>query len=193
MARQRGPDGRWLPVAEVPSTRGTGGSVSRSAAGSRTPAAPVAPAAPERDFLVIYEEDDDDGLPTDDHLILDVESPKTTTRGKLDVQQKLDLELSNTTNRMGTIGFVLSVVGAFLGFVILIGFALTFPDQWYDDSGATNATTAVRLTTISSVFTLILLIVGTIMTNYGRRIQARGNLTQVRIIEKSAHAKARIQ
>ncbi|MFO1534343.1 MAG: hypothetical protein ABR586_01625, partial [Thermoplasmatota archaeon] len=61
-------------------------------------------AADERDYLVIYEEPDPYGLPSDDVLVLDIDA-RTPRRGEVDVQQKLDLELTNSTSRLGTAGF----------------------------------------------------------------------------------------
>lgn len=155
-------------------------------------AAAPPPAAPQRDFLVIYEEEDE-GLPGDDHLVLDIESPQAPARGELDVQQRLDLELSNTTNRMGTTGFVLSCIGGVLGLGLIIFFLSTYPGHWYDDGGNYVKGGPIKPTILWGATSLIVLIVGTVLTHYGRRIQARGNLSQVRIVEKASHQRAQIR
>ncbi|MHB8634472.1 MAG: hypothetical protein ACYDBQ_11010 [Thermoplasmatota archaeon] len=149
--------------------------------------------APQRDFLVIYEEDDE-GLPGDDHLVLDIESPQQAARGELDVQQRLDLELSNKTNRMGTTGFAVSCLGGLLGAGLLLFFLVSYPGQWYNAStGAISRAGPLKPTVVVGAITLIMLIVGTLLTHYGRRIQARGNLSQVRIVEKAATSHARMR
>ena len=43
----------------------------------------------ERDYLVIYEEPDPYGLPSDDTLVLDIEE-SNAVRPEVDVRQKLD-------------------------------------------------------------------------------------------------------
>src|SRR5690349_654833 len=62
-----------------------------------------APTGEQHDYLVVYEEPDPYGLPADDALVLDIDAvmPK---RGAVDVQQKLALELTNTTSRLGSFG-----------------------------------------------------------------------------------------
>jgi hypothetical protein len=151
-------------------------------------AAPM-PARDERDFLVIYEEETDDGLPGDDHLILDIEAPKNPARGELDVQQRLDLSLTNSVSRTGSIGFVLSCVGALSGAALLVFFMASYPSQWYNEAGYLNPAGPFKATIAAGTASIGLLIAGTMMTHYGRRIQARGNLSQVRIVEKAAHSK----
>src|SRR5207253_2362135 len=112
-------------------------------------AAPVA--AEERDYLVIYEEPDPFGLPSDDVLVLDIDA-RTPKRGEVDVQQKLDLELTNTTSRLGSIGFGLSMLGCLLGVVLMVMFAIIYPDDWYSGSATT-----VRTMILLSVLTIALM------------------------------------
>lgn len=155
------------------------GRISRDAA-PRAATPPVAVPAADRDYLVIYEETDPDGLPADDVLVLDIEST-SKPRGEMDVQQKLDIGLTNTTSRAGTAGFIITVLGSVLGAGVLIFFASLYPDQWYS-GGPGVVRTIIGLATLA----LILLVVGTILTHYGRRIKARGELKDVRIVEKEA-------
>lgn len=148
--------------------------------------APKAKAAPaeERDYLVIYEEPDPYGLPSDDVLVLDIDA-RTPRRGEVDVQQKLDLELTNTTSRLGTAGFAATMVGCLLGLVLMVAFAVIYPQDWYSGSATT-----VRTMILLSVLTIALMIGGTVLTHYGRRIQARSKLSDVRIIEKASQNRA---
>lgn len=167
---------------------------SAKASTPRQSTAPVAPPpAPERDFLVIYEEDDE-GLPGDDHLVLDIESPQSPSRGELDVKQRLDLELSNTTSQKGTMGFILTCIGAVLGLGLIAFFLASYPDQWYNQAnGALVRGGPIKPTLLVGIVTILVLLVGTILTHYGRRIQARGNLSQVRIVEKTSQNKAQLR
>ncbi|MFO1534239.1 MAG: hypothetical protein ABR586_01095, partial [Thermoplasmatota archaeon] len=145
---------------------------------------PAAVAADERDYLVIYEEPDPYGLPSDDVLVLDIDA-RTPRRGEVDVQQKLDLELTNSTSRLGTAGFATTMLGCLLGVVLMVAFAILYPQDWYTGSPGT-----VRAMILLSVATIALMIVGTVLTHYGRRIQASSRLSDVRIIEKASQSRA---
>ncbi|MEA3190878.1 MAG: hypothetical protein QOD77_1460 [Thermoplasmata archaeon] len=151
-----------------------------------SPPEPAAPPPQDHDYLVIYEEPDPDGLPADDVLVLDIETHQQT-RGEVDVQQKVDLELANTTSRLGTVGFATTILGALAGIATLVTFAYVYPDRYYLATGVDNG--AVRLIVVMATVSLLLLVVGTILTHYGRRIRARGKLSDVRIVEKSPQAK----
>ncbi len=147
-------------------------------------AKPVARATNEqRDFLVVVEEPDPYGLPADDALILDIEAAMAK-RGQVDVQQKLALELTNTTSRLGTFGFLTTCVGSILGAILLIAFAVLYPDQWYDLGGAIERNATVKSFILLSMLAAALMVTGTVLTHYGRRIQARGNLSDVRLVER---------
>jgi hypothetical protein len=153
------------------------------------PAVEPTPAARERDYLVIYEEPDDSGLPVDDDaLVLDIEQGPGGMMGEIDVQQKLDLQLRNDVNRVGTLGFSLTLLGAVVGLVLMVVFAINFPGNYYDGR-AINVGLVRPLLGVAMV-SFMLLLVGTITTHYGRRIQARGNLTSVRIVEKAPTRRA---
>ncbi len=147
----------------------------------------------DRDYLVIYEETDPDGLPTDDGLVLDIESGKSPNLGELDVEQNVSLELSNTRNRVGTAGFSLACLGSALGVGLMGAFAWSYPGDWYSVSGRVAQSGLVQNLILLSILCLLLLVAGTVLTHYGRRIQARGNLSRVRIVEKTPHARARFE
>lgn len=147
---------------------------------AKAPAAPAPPPAEERDYLVVFEEPDPYGLPSDDVLVLDIDTQRPQ-RPEVDVQQKLDLELTNTTSRLGTFGFVVNLVGAAIGVILMIIFPLVYPQ----DLNSGNAS-VMRFVILTAVFSVALMIAGTVLTHYGRRIQARGQLSDVRIIEKSS-------
>lgn len=140
---------------------------------------------PQRDYLVIYEEPDSDGLPRDDGLLLDIDAGQPVSLGEVDLEQKLDLELSNNTNAMGTIGFVTAIVGALIAIIACIIFAVSYPDPWYTSDGRLSGTRMVSATLIVGVLGALTMLAGVVMTHYGRRIQARGNLSRMRIVEKS--------
>jgi uncharacterized membrane protein len=141
--------------------------------------------AGQRDYLVIYEEPDPDGLPADDALLLDIDAGQPVSLGEVDLEQKLDLELSNNTNSTGTVGFGLAILGALVAVVACIMFAVSYPDPWYTTSGALSGTGMIPATLIVGVLGALTMLVGVILTHYGRRIQARGNLSRMRIVEKS--------
>jgi hypothetical protein len=140
---------------------------------------------PQRDYLVIYEEPDPDGMSHDDSLLLDIDAGQPVSLGEVDLEQKLDLELSNNTNAMGTIGFVLACLGALVAVVACIMFAVSYPDPWYTTSGRLSYTRLIPGTLIVGVLGALTMLAGVILTHYGRRIQARGNLSRMRIVEKS--------
>ena len=140
---------------------------------------------PQRDYLVIYEEPDPDGLAHDDSLLLDIDAGQPVSLGEVDLEQKLDLELSNNTNATGTVGFVLACIGALIAVVACIMFAVSYPDPWYTSSGRLSDTRMIPGTLIVGVLGALTMLAGVILTHYGRRIQARGNLSRMRIVEKS--------
>jgi hypothetical protein len=140
---------------------------------------------PQRDYLVIYEEPDSDGLPHDDGLLLDIDAGQPVSLGEVDLEQKLDLELSNNTNAMGTVGFVLAIIGAVIAVIACIMFAVAYPDPWYTTSGRLSDTGMIPGTLIVGVLGALTMLAGVMLTHYGRRIQARGNLSRMRIVEKS--------
>jgi hypothetical protein len=173
--------GKAKPVKRSPRREHTPASIQRV---NRPAARAKAAAAEERDYLVIYEEPDPYGLPSDDVLVLDIDA-RTPKRGEVDVQQKLDLELTNTTSRLGTAGFATTMLGCVLGLVLMVAFAVIYPQDWYSGSATT-----VRTMILLSVLTIALMIMGTVLTHYGRRIQARSKLSDVRIIEKASQSRA---
>jgi hypothetical protein len=140
---------------------------------------------PERDYLVIYEEPDPDGLPADDALLLDIDAGQPVSLGEVDLEQKLDLELSNNTNRTGTVGFVAAIVGALIAVIACILFAVSYPDPWYTANGDLSGTRRIPATLLIGVIGALTMLTGVMLTHYGRRIQARGNLSRMRIVEKS--------
>ncbi|HUR26532.1 MAG TPA: hypothetical protein VM327_11015 [Candidatus Thermoplasmatota archaeon] len=140
---------------------------------------------PQRDYLVIYEEPDPDGLAHDDSLLLDIDAGQPVSLGEVDLEQKLDLELSNNTNAMGTVGFILACLGALVAVVACIMFAVAYPDPWYTSSGQLSSTNLIPGTLIVGVLGALTMLAGVMLTHYGRRIQARGNLSRMRIVEKS--------
>jgi hypothetical protein len=140
---------------------------------------------PQRDYLVIYEEPDPDGLSHDDSLLLDIDAGQPVSLGEVDLEQKLDLELSNNTNAMGTVGFVLAIIGALIALTACVMFAVSYPDPWYTSRGRLSDTGMIPGTLIVGVLGALTMLAGVILTHYGRRIQARGNLSRMRIVEKS--------
>jgi hypothetical protein len=154
----------------------------------QTASPPPPPPAPERDYLVIFEEPDPYGLPADDTLVLDIEQPNMA-RPEVDVQQKVAIELTNTTSRVGTLGIWTTGAGGLLGAVLMVLFALLYP---HDLIGEGSHGT-MRAMILASVLSLVLMVAGTMLTHYGRRIQARGRLSDVRIIEKAPHSKAHLE
>lgn len=139
----------------------------------------------ERDYLVVYEEPDTDGLPTEDNLLLDIDAGQPVSLGEVNLEQKLDLELSNNTNWVGKLGFVLAIVGAIIGFSVLIFFGTTYPERWYDEQGNPAEGSILPGTALVGVIAVLMQLAGVVLTHYGRRIQARGNLSRMRIVEKA--------
>lgn len=140
---------------------------------------------PERDYLVVYEEPDPDGVPTDDGLLLDIDAGQPVSLGEVDLEQKLDLELSNNTNWVGRLGFVVSILGAAIGFGACAIFAYAYPDPWYTTDGDLSATGYIPATVLVGVTGVLMMLAGVMLTHYGRRIQAKGNLSRMRIVEKA--------
>lgn len=175
--RGRGPRPRHIPYAPVSSDEATGA--------TSDPGYVANILQEERDYLVVYEEPDTDGMPTEDGLLLDIDAGQPVSLGEVNLEQKLDLELSNNTNWVGRLGFVLAIVGAIIGFSVLIFFGTTYPERWYDDQGNPAEGSILPGTALVGVIAVLMQLAGVVLTHYGRRIQARGNLSRMRIVEKA--------
>lgn len=139
----------------------------------------------ERDYLVVFEEPDPDGMPAEDGLVLDIDAGQPVSLGEVNLEQKLDLELSNNTNWVGRLGFVLAILGAIIAGGVLVFFGTTYPERWYDASGNPAEGSILPGTALVAVIGLLMQLAGVVLTHYGRRIQARGNLSRMRIVEKA--------
>lgn len=139
----------------------------------------------ERDYLVVYEEPDPDGMPTEDGLLLDIDAGQAVSLGEVNLEQKLDLELNNNATWVGRLGFGLAVLGALFGVGTCIWFWTIYPQEWYLDNGAVSGSWKVPATALFAVGSFLLMLAGVVLTHYGRRIQARGNLSRMRIVEKA--------
>lgn len=157
---------------------------------TRRPATPAPPPPPERDYLVIFEEPDPYGLPADDTLVLDIEQPQARAFPEVDVQQKVAIELTNTTSRLGTLGFGLAIAGGVVAIILMVAFAMLYPHGLV---GGGDNLGAMRAMILASVLALVLLVAGTMLTHYGRRIKARGRLSDVRIVEKTPGSRASLE
>jgi hypothetical protein len=193
-AKKRVPQRRPSPKAAAPARKPA---AVRKSSGRAAPSAPrrVKPTKdegfvatilqPQRDYLVIYEEPDPDGMMHDDSLLLDIDAGQPVSLGEVDLEQKLDLELSNNTNRTGTIGFVLAIVGAAIALLACVLFAVAYPDPWYGTNGSVSGSGMIPATVLVGIAGALTMLAGVMLTHYGRRIQARGNLSRMRIVEKS--------
>lgn len=139
----------------------------------------------ERDYLVVFEEPDPDGMPTDDGLLLDIDAGQPVSLGEVNLEQKLDLELSNNTNWVGRLGFMLACFGALIGLGVVVFFGATYPEDWYTADGAPAEGSILPGTALVAVLAVLVELSGVVLTHYGRRIQARGNLSRMRIVEKA--------
>lgn len=171
--------------ARATSTRSTSGTAPRRMPATREDAFVATILQPQRDYLVVYEEPDPDGMHPDDALLLDIDAGQPVSLGEVDLEQKLDLELSNNTNRTGTVGFVLAIVGAVIALIACVIFAVAYPDPWYTTSGSVSGSGLIPGTVLVGIIGALTMLAGVILTHYGRRIQARGNLSRMRIVEKS--------
>lgn len=173
---------------------------SKAAAPATSPATPLRSTAPargndpgyvasilqgERDYLVVYEEPDPDGMAMEDGVVLDIDAGSPVSLGEVNLEQKLDLELNNNTTWVGKLGFILAVVGAVFAIATCIWFWVVYPEQWYVANGEVSGDWKVPATALFAVISFLLMLAGVILTHYGRRIQARGNLSRMRIVEKA--------
>lgn len=139
----------------------------------------------ERDYLVVYEEPDPDGMAMEDPLVLDIDAGSPVTLGEVNLEQKLDLELNNNTTWVGKLGFILAVIGAVFAIGTCLWFWAVYPEEWYVPDGSVSGSWKVPATALFAVLSFLMMLAGVILTHYGRRIQARGNLSRMRIVEKA--------
>lgn len=139
----------------------------------------------ERDYLVVFEEPDPDGLPVEDGLVLDIDAGNPVSLGEVSLEQKLDLELNNNTTWVGKLGFIVAVLGSLFGVATCVWFMVIYPSQWYLPDGSVSGSWKIPATALLAVGAFLMMLAGVVMTHYGRRIQARGNLSRMRIVEKA--------
>jgi len=142
-----------------------------------------------RDFLVIYEEDDD-GSANDAGFVVDVTTPRSRPVAGLEVTEAIQVDLSNTRSVLGTAGMITCAVGAILGGVSVAMFISQYPSAWDSAGGVFSSLNTVRTMTGSGLLGLIAMVAGTVMTHYGRRIRAVGHLKTVHIVEKAPSSQA---
>jgi hypothetical protein len=143
------------------------------------------------DFLVIYEEEDGGGPDaddSDDEIVLDIRTLRQAFRHHLDVETGVLVKLHNSSSAGGFLGLILTIIGAIVAIAAVAVFASTYPQDWF--KGAELAGYGLRrgTATMATVGGL-LMIAGTILTAFGRRVTAHAFIDDAHIVEKSPHAR----
>jgi MFS family permease len=136
---------------------------------------------PEQEYLVFVEEDDE-GY-NDDRLVLHVGAKgRTRHLSDLEIQPEIEVEVLNRGSNLATIGLACTFFGALAGLAAIVVFAMYYPDGWRLDDGSYAA--APWFTALLGSLAALVLLVGAVLTPIGRRIEARGILRRVRVVEK---------
>lgn len=138
------------------------------------------------DYIVIYEDDSTEDIP--DEIVLDVRRLRKALLTQVDIETGVDLYIDNTSSRVGLVGLLVSIVGAVTGLVATYLFASTYPGDWFD-GGAVAGQGIRQWTAILAVASGLLLVAGTALTAYGRRVTAFGQLRGFHLVKRTPHAK----
>lgn len=131
------------------------------------------------DFLVIYE-DDADG--PDEPFVLDMHR-KAAPRGEVEIDHDIRLGVTNTSSRVGTTGFTITIVGALVALGFMIAFGLGYPDNWFGAGDVPKEGGFVTAVMATALVGFVLMFAGTVLTHYGRRIRATGSLENIRVVQ----------
>ncbi len=135
----------------------------------------------DRDFLVFVEEDDDGG---EDAIVLDVPSTRALSLTDYDFHPEVEVQVENQSSNVTFAGLVLGLLGAIVGLASIVAFVMTYPNQWYTNGELATDTTGPWFTVLLGVVSFILLLLATFLTQYGRRLNARGVLRAVHVTHR---------
>lgn len=145
-----------------------------------------------QDYLVILEEDGE-GDQIEDEIVLDVRRMRKQLLTHVDVETAVELEVDNTSSGTGLLGLILSILGALTGLLAVFLFATTYPGDWFDAAGAIAGASVRQATAFTAIVGGLLLVAGTALTAYGRRITAQGRLRGFHLVKKTPHAKTELR
>lgn len=138
----------------------------------------------DQEFLVFVEEDED-GF-EEDRLVLDVGRRAPPRLPELVVRPEIEVDLVNRSSRIATVGLASGVFGALVGLAALVAFAVTFPQEWFTPQGALRRDAAVMwFTTLFAVVGGAALVVGAVLTYYGRRLAAEGRIRELHVMQRT--------
>lgn len=139
---------------------------------------------PEQDYIVVYEEDVEEGaLEEQDRLVLDVASQVGALQGSVDVETDVGVESVDEPNYLGTIGLLVTLAGLVFALAAVFYFSSAYPDAWYGKGGVLDIG-AQRGVLILAVLGSILLLVGNVLTYYGRSTSVRAVLHSFALVER---------
>ncbi len=138
----------------------------------------------EQDYLVIYEEEvDDDSVAEQDRVVLDVASRVGALQGSVDVETDVGVESVDEPNHWGTIGLIVTLAGLIFALAAVFYFSAAYPDAWYGKGGILDIG-AQRGVLILAVLGSTLLIIGNLLTYYGRATNVRTVLHSFALVER---------
>lgn len=141
-------------------------------------------------FLVLYEEDEpEDAAGPEDELVLDLRFFRRALRQHVDIETSARIELDNTSSRLGLIGLLLSIVGAVISAAAILLYATTYPERWFDAADKVSGDGLRTTTALLAMLGGLLLIGGTALTAYGRRVLASGRLEGAHVVAKRPHSR----
>lgn len=189
----------WEPVEETPDPGAWDSDDGTDDSGSWAPEedpgtweeGPIdTPDEAENEYLVFVEEDDD-GTVEEDRLVLAV--ARQHALGEIQVHPEIEVDLRSTATPTSTGGLASSLFGALLGLTALGMFIATYPQRWYDGGRLLVEDPLIWFNAVFAVAGGMFLIIGTVLTHYGQRLQASGHLRRLRIVEQATGRSANLE
>ena len=138
----------------------------------------------ETEYLVFVEEDETEA--EEDRLVFQLGRTPVRALGDLEIHPDIEVELVNASSRMATAGLATGLFGSLVGLAALVTFAVSFPGDWFNAAG--NLQYEAPVVWFTALFAVVAggaLVLGAVLTYYGRRLQARGRVRGIQVTQRT--------
>jgi hypothetical protein len=131
----------------------------------------------ERDFLLIYEDGEEDGE-AHDEVFVDIDVHSEPVRNTIEAE--FGARVTNRAGKLAVTGLVITLVGAIVMVAATVLFTVNYPDAWYPVGAGDEE--LIRFITAIGLLGGLLLIVGNLLVGFGRQLHAQGVLHTLRFV-----------